>query len=37
MYNNIIIKLLGKCNMKFINLKNGGKYKVDFVVLDGFC
>lgn len=33
--NNVIT--LGKCNMKFINTKNRGKYKADFVVLDGPC
>lgn len=37
MYNNTTIKPQGKCNMKFINPKNGGKYKADFVVLDGLC
>lgn len=35
MYNNTTIKPLGKCNMEFMNPKNGGKYKADFVVLDG--
>lgn len=37
MYNNTAIKPLRKCNMKFINPKNGGKYKADFVVLEGPC
>ena len=36
MYNNTTIKPLGKCNMKFINPKNGGKYRA-FVILDGPC
>lgn len=27
----------GKCNLKFKNPKNGGKYKADFVVLDEPC
>lgn len=37
MYNNTTIKPLGKCHLKFTNPKNGGKYKADFVVLDGPC
>ena len=37
LYNNTTIKPLGKCNLKFKNPKNGGKYKADFVLLDEPC